>query len=92
MPEGVQLLCMLTSHVSAVVRIGWSPDGHLLATPSRDAMIRIRDTNPRVYVRAIHGRGAVLVAAFDNSTEFTLSEPFYRFYCAVVQRTRRSRP
>ncbi len=65
LPDGVRLLRTLTGHGGTIGRIGWSPDGRLLATPSRDGTIRIWDTDSGVCVRAILGRGAMLAAAFD---------------------------
>jgi hypothetical protein len=64
--DGVRLLRELTGHGSPIGRIGWSPDGRLLATPSSDRTICIRDADSGACLRTIRGhRGTVLAAAFD---------------------------
>lgn len=66
LPDGVQLLRTLTGHEGRIGRIGWSPDGHRLATPSMDRTIRIWDADSGVCLETIRGhRGGVLSAAFD---------------------------
>ncbi|HEV7451278.1 MAG TPA: hypothetical protein VGO16_07800 [Pseudonocardiaceae bacterium] len=66
LPDGVQLLRTLTGHGGTIGRIGWSPDGRLLATPSADGTIRIWDAASGECVRVIRGRHVdVFAAAFD---------------------------
>jgi small GTP-binding protein len=66
-PDGVRLLHTLTDHDGTIGRIGWSPDGRLLATPSRDGTVRIWDADSGVCVRTLRtGRHADLAAAFDS--------------------------
>jgi len=44
LPDGVRQLRTLTGHDGTIGRIGWSPDGRLLATPSTDGTVRIWNT------------------------------------------------
>ncbi|MGH3865575.1 MAG: hypothetical protein ACRDQ4_05435 [Pseudonocardiaceae bacterium] len=66
LPDGVRLLRTLASQEETIGRIGWSPDGRLLATPSKDGTVRIWDTDSGVCLRTIGDRGeSVFAAAFD---------------------------
>jgi WD40 repeat protein len=66
LPDGVRLLRTLTGHDGPIGRIGWSPDGRLLATPSMDGTVRIWDADSGVCLRTIRSRReSVFAAAFD---------------------------
>ncbi|MGB6164451.1 MAG: TIR domain-containing protein [Pseudonocardiaceae bacterium] len=66
LPDGVRLLRTLTGHDGTIGRIGWSPDGRLLATPSKDGTVRIWDTDSGACLRTIHGQSkSMFAAAFD---------------------------
>ena len=64
LPDGVRLLRTLTGHDGTIGRIGWSPDGRLLATPSLDGTVRIWNTNSGACLRIIHVGEAVFAAVF----------------------------
>ncbi len=66
LPDGVRLLRTLTGHDGTIGRIGWSPDGHLLVTPSKGGTVRIWDADSGLCLRTLcgHHRG-VMAAAFD---------------------------
>jgi small GTP-binding protein len=67
LPDGVRLLRTLAGHDGTIGRIGWSPDGRLLATPSKDGTVRIWDTDSGACLRTIGDRGeSVSAAAFDS--------------------------
>lgn len=66
LPDGVRLLRTLTGQDGTIGRIGWSPDGRLLATPSRNGTVRIWDTDSGACLRTIHSLGeSMFAAAFD---------------------------
>lgn len=66
LPDSVRHLCTLTGHEGTIGRIGWSPDGRLLATPSTDGTVRIWNAHSGVCERIIRGHhSGVLAAAFD---------------------------
>ncbi|MBV9142888.1 MAG: TIR domain-containing protein [Pseudonocardiales bacterium] len=67
LPEGVRLLRTLTGHNGIIGRIGWSPDGRLLATPSTDGTVRIWNANSGVCLRTVRAPGEpMFAAAFDS--------------------------
>ncbi|MGH3853725.1 MAG: TIR domain-containing protein [Pseudonocardiaceae bacterium] len=64
LPDGVRLLRTLTGQDGTIGRIGWSPDGRLLATPSTDGTVRIWDTDSGACLRTIRQDESVVAAAF----------------------------
>jgi WD40 repeat protein len=66
LPDGVRQLRTLTGHDGTIGRIGWSPDGRLLATPSKDGTVRIWDTDSGACLRIVRSQSESLyAAAFD---------------------------
>jgi WD40 repeat protein len=67
-PPGVSLIGALRGHEDAIGRIAWSPDGRLLATPSKDTTVRIWDGVSHRHLRTFtaHEKG-VRAAAFDRA-------------------------
>jgi WD40 repeat protein len=65
LPDGVRLLRTLTG--PEIGRIGWSPDGRLLAAPSWNDTVCIWDTASGARLRTIRDqRGSTLAPAFDQ--------------------------
>ena len=62
------LAATLRGHTDHVGRIAWSPDGRLLATPSRDGTVRVWDGVAGQHLHTITGYGEVVrAAAFDRA-------------------------
>lgn len=54
-PDGLKLRYRLEGHRGVITRMAWSPDGKLLASPSRDGTIQIWDALNGQHVKAIEG-------------------------------------
>ncbi len=66
LPDGVRLLRTLTGLNGTIGRFDWSPDGHLLATPSTDGTVRIWNTDSGACLRTVRGQDeCMFAAAFD---------------------------
>ncbi|MBF0283959.1 MAG: hypothetical protein HQL51_05820 [Magnetococcales bacterium] len=66
LPPGVKLLRTLRGHTDWIGRIAWSPDGRMLASPSRDKTIRLWDAETGEWLQTLQGHmSAVMCAAFD---------------------------
>lgn len=66
LPPGVKLLRTLRGHTGGIERIAWSPDGRLLASPSRDKTIRLWDGETGECRRILKGHeDFVTCVAFD---------------------------
>jgi WD40 repeat protein/class 3 adenylate cyclase/GTPase SAR1 family protein len=66
LPRGVKLVRTLRGHTSEIGRIAWSPDGRMLASPSKDTTIRLWDTDTGKCLRKLEGhKGIVWSVAFD---------------------------
>jgi WD40 repeat protein len=70
LPQGVKLVRTLRGHRGCVGRIGWSPDGRVLASPSEDGTIRLWDTATGECLRTLEGhKEMVWSVAFDPTGE-----------------------
>ena len=66
LPPGVKLVRTLRGHTDWIGRIAWSPDGRMLASPSRDQTIRLWDAETGECLRTLEGHeGGVNSVAFD---------------------------
>jgi WD40 repeat protein len=66
LPPGVKLIRTLRGHKDIIGRIAWSPDGRMLATPSRDKTIRLWDAETGKLLDKLEGHeGGVNSVAFD---------------------------
>jgi len=66
LPAGVKLVRTLRAHAHEISRIGWSPDGRILASPSADATIRLWEAGASECVRTLKGHNSsVNCVAFD---------------------------
>jgi small GTP-binding protein len=68
LPPGVKLMRTLRGHTGFIGRIAWSPDGRLLASPSKDETIRLWDVETGECLRTLEGhKGTVYSVAFDST-------------------------
>jgi len=54
-PHGFKLLQTLQGHSDIIHRIAWSPDGQLIASPSRDKTVRIWDVKTGTVIKTLRG-------------------------------------
>jgi len=54
-PAGFKLRCVLRGHEGWIGRIGWSPEGRRIASPSEDGTIRIWDAKTGEEIRVLTG-------------------------------------
>lgn len=63
-----RLVRTLAGHTDAVGRMAWSPDGRLLASPSKDGTVRVWAGASGVHLYAVSGHpGGSRAAAFDRT-------------------------
>lgn len=66
LPPGVKLVRTLRGHRDWIGRIAWSPDGRMLASPSKDETVRLWDAKTGGCMRTLEGHaGEVYGVAFD---------------------------
>ncbi len=66
LPLGVKFVRTLRGHTDIIWRIAWSQDGHLLASPSDDGIIRLWDAETGKCLRTLEGhKGGPFSIAFD---------------------------
>jgi class 3 adenylate cyclase/GTPase SAR1 family protein len=66
LPPGVKLVRTLRGHKDFIGRIAWSPDGRMLASPSRDKTIRLWNAGTGECLRTLAGHtNDVTSVAFD---------------------------
>jgi small GTP-binding protein len=74
LPPGVKLVRTLRGHTAFISRIAWSPDGRLLATPSKDETIRLWNTETGECLYTLKGHsGCVNSVAFDPTGRILVS-------------------
>ena len=67
LPPGVKLVRTLRGHTSWIGRIAWSPDGHMLASPSNDG-IRLWDAETGKCLRMLKAqKGQANMVAIDST-------------------------
>jgi WD40 repeat protein len=65
---GIALVKVLRGHKDVIGRIAWSPDGRLIASPSKDTTFRVWDLRKRAaQQKIIEHTGGVRAAAFDRT-------------------------
>jgi len=70
LPDGIELVATLRGHTDVIGKIAWSPDGSLLATPSRDGTVRVWGTESFELGHTVTGHeGGARFAAFDRHGE-----------------------
>ncbi|MBN1396441.1 MAG: hypothetical protein JXA06_00240 [Bacteroidetes bacterium] len=66
LPSGVKLIRTLRGHTKRIGRLAWSPDGHILASPSKDKTIRLWDFETGECLHTLKGhKGNVSSVAFE---------------------------
>jgi small GTP-binding protein len=67
LPRGVKLVRTLRGHTDTIGSMAWSPDGRMLASPSRDTTIRLWDADTGKCLRTLKGHHeAVWHVDFDR--------------------------
>lgn len=66
LPPGVKLVRTLRGHTGYIGRIAWSPNGHILASPSKDRTIRLWDAETGECLRTLeYDTENIQCVAFD---------------------------
>lgn len=66
LPPGVKLVRTLRGHTGYIGRIAWSPDGRVLASPSKDRTIRLWDVETGECLCILEGhQDGVTCVSFD---------------------------
>lgn len=67
LPNGIKLLHTLEKHKNIIGRIAWSPNGHLLASPSFDGTVKLWDAEKGIPLKTLGSEGTKLFTlAFDS--------------------------
>jgi WD40 repeat protein len=70
--SGLTLRCILRGHSGVINRIAWSPDGRLLASPSKDSTIRIWDVAGGRCVAVLEGQTSGTIEGMAWSPDGTM--------------------
>ncbi len=74
LPPGVKLVRTLRGHTDAIGRIAWSPDGRIIASPSRDNTVKLWDSKTGECLHTLRDHNEeVNIAVFSPTGEMLAS-------------------
>src|SRR4051794_34148144 len=66
LPPGIKLLHTLRGHTGHIGRIAWSPNGHIIASPSEDKTVRLWEPTSGKCLGVLEGHETMVISvAFD---------------------------